>query len=130
MSQNRRETWCTWMELAASVAWFGMDYCWFEGVTWLAICLAVPTALCSLAVVVLTTPTHASRLVSGAMAAWAVMNTLWMLGDQDVFHAPTLVRVCFFLGLGLLGTASLRGGRLGVLVRELVAGFGRLRAPW
>jgi hypothetical protein len=134
-----RQRWCEWTELAGSVSWFAMDYAWFEGATRSAVWLAVPTAVCALAVVGLTTPAHlgsgnggqpsaAARQVAGSMAAWAVMNSLWMLHDLDVFHAPWLIRICFLLGAGLLAAASVRHGRLASLARELVANFGRLRA--
>jgi hypothetical protein len=92
--------------------------------------LAIPTAIGSLLVVPFTAPTATARLVSGAMASWAVMNSFWMMHDLDVLHLPWLVRACFLLGALQLAMASALNGRLAGLARELIAGFGRLRVPW
>lgn len=130
MQQSIRERWCVWIELAASISWFAMDYAWFEESGRTAVVLALPTAVGALLVVPLTTPSATARLVAGSMASWAVMNSFWMMHDLGVLHLPWLIRACFVLGALQLLLASALGGRLAGLARELIAGFGRLRVPW
>jgi hypothetical protein len=115
------------LELAASVAWLGMDYAWMEGHAASALALAALTCTGSLAAALAEEARFTPRAVAGAMAAWALMNSLWMADDLGVYAGLWLARVCFYVGLGLLLAVALRGRSASALVRELSRRFRRLR---
>jgi hypothetical protein len=115
------------LELAASVAWLGMDYAWMEEHAALALVLSALTCTGSLAAALAEEPRFTPRAVVGAMAAWALMNSLWMADDLGVYAGLWLARVCFYAGLGLLLAVLLRDRSASALVRELSRRFRRLR---
>jgi hypothetical protein len=115
------------LELAASLAWLGMDYAWMEEQPTSALTLAVLTCAGSLAAALSEEARFTPRAVAGAMAAWALMNSLWMADDLGVYAGLWLARLCFYVGLGLLVAAVLRDRSASELVRELSRRFRRLR---
>jgi hypothetical protein len=116
------------LELAASVAWLFMDLAWMEQSTALALACALPTTLCSLAAVAFVRRDFTARAVTAAMAAWAVMNSLWMMKDLGVYDGLVAARVCFAIGLGLLLAALMVSGSARAVLSEVTRTFRRMRA--
>ena len=128
MNESRREQMLARVELTASVSWLCMDAAWMEENTTWAVAFTLPTMLCSLAAIILARPDFVARAVTGAMAAWAVMNSFWLFNDLDVYPGLWVARGCLGLGALLLMAAGTASGGVTELKRELVAVFRRLRA--
>jgi hypothetical protein len=128
MTDDSRERVAERLELAASVAWFFMDFAWMEQSTAFALGCAVPTTVCSLAAVAFVKREFPARAVTMAMAMWAIMNSLWMMSDLHVYAGLWAARICFAMGLALLLAALIvtRSGRR--LLAEMIGTFRRLRA--
>jgi hypothetical protein len=127
MNENTRDRIAERLELFASLAWLFMDFCWMEQSSYAAVLFAVPTTVCSLAAVVFVRADFTARAVTGATAAWAVMNALWMLSDLGIYEARLIARGCFGFGLVLLIAALTVSGPRPVLA-ELTRAFRRMRA--
>jgi hypothetical protein len=127
MNKSRREQMLARVELTASVSWLCMDAAWMEDNRFWAVALTLPTMLCSLAAIILTAADFVARSVTAAMAAWAVMNSFWLLADLAVYPGLWVARSGFLLGALLLVAAWLRSGSAAALLRELLAVFRRLR---
>lgn len=129
MEHSARERTFDRLELAASVAWLGMDFAWMEHWTYAALCLAVPTSLCSAAGVLTAEPSFAARAIAGAMASWAVMNCFWMMSDLDVYNGIWIARTSFALGVLLLLLALIVSGSSSAVMLEVARKFRRMRGP-
>jgi hypothetical protein len=127
MSENSRDRIAERLELFASLAWLFMDFCWMEQRATPALVFAVPTAACSLAAILFVRADFTARAVTGATAAWAIMNALWMLSDLGIYEARLIARGCFGFGLVLLIAALAVSGPRPV-VAELTRAFRRMRA--
>lgn len=115
------------LELIASLAWLFMDFAWMEESTTAALVCALPTTVCSLAAIAFVRADFTARAVTTAMAAWAVMNALWMLAELEIYDGRFAARICFAIGLGALLAALWRSGSLGPVLNELSRTFRRLR---
>jgi hypothetical protein len=115
------------LELAASVAWLLMDFAWMERLTTFAVACALPATLGSIAAVPFVRPHFPARAVTAAMAAWAVMNALWMMSDLDVYAGLFGARLCFALGIALVLAALLVSRSMRVVLDEATRAFRRLR---
>lgn len=114
------------VETAASITWFAMDACWMLGARIAATTLAVPTVLLGILAFRYAARTAASFFVTGAMAAWACMNVLWMGQDlQFVAWGLAAGKAFLVLGVALLALA-LVFGRAEAL-RLVLRRFRRLR---
>lgn len=128
MNHETRERVADRLELAASISWLFMDLAWMEQSTALALACALPTTVCSLAAVPFVRSDFTARAVSAAMAAWAVMNSLWMMTDLGVYQALMPARACFAVGLGLLLAALVVSGSARAVLSEVTRTFRRMRA--
>jgi hypothetical protein len=128
VTHSTREKVAERLELAASLAWLFMDLAWMEGSPTGAVACALPTVLCSFAAIPFVPREFTARAITAAMAAWAVMNALWMLTDLEVYDGLVAARVCFAAGLGLLLAALWRTRSTRALFAELTRTFRRLRA--
>lgn len=115
------------IELAASIAWLFMDFAWMHDSSGLAVAFAIPTSLGSLLAIPLAKGGFVPRAVAGAMAAWAFMNSCWMLTDLQIYPSLWLARISFAVGIGLLAAAVAVSGP-GTTFGEVARLFRRLRA--
>lgn len=128
MLEQTRERILERLELSASISWLFMDFAWMEESVTAAVTCAVPASLCSVLAVGFVRRDAAARAVVAAMAAWAVMNSFWMMSDLKVYEGLWVARSCFGLSMVLLGFALTVSGSLRAVLHELASTFRRLRS--
>jgi hypothetical protein len=110
------------VETIGSIAWFAMDACWLLGARTPALVLAAPTLVLALLTFRYVSSRWPARLVTAAMAAWVMMNVLWMANDLGVVPwGEAAAKGCLALGAALVMLAFTlgRGETLGALAGRL-----------
>jgi len=128
MPEQTRERILERLELSASISWLFMDFAWMEESVTVAVTCAVPASLCSIFAIGFVRRDATARAVVAAMAAWAVMNSFWMMSDLKVYDGLWVARSCFGLSLVLLAFALIVSGSLRAVLHELASAFRRLRS--
>lgn len=128
MDEETRQHFGEHLELLASVAWLLMDFAWMEGSVAFSLVFAASACGGSIAAIGFVRPDVGTRAITGAMAAWALMNAMWMLSDFGLYDGTLLARAAFVVSVLLLGAAYVASGSLRAVLTAASHRFRRFRA--